>query len=146
VSVASTIRAAAVTAVQGLGLSPTPTVKARKRPGLPDGATVPAVSVSVALPPPGDVEVLYAGKVLVNYTVTVAAYVPTTGANQDGDTLGTWRQSIGRALDDRDVYAAAGDVNEVYRTDGEVFDAPAHDAGYDVSFQNFRVEMIEDRN
>lgn len=143
-SVANAIRAAAATAVSALSLTPTPTVKARKRPTLPAGVAPPAVVVSVG--DAGAVEVLVPGKVLVRYPLTVAAYVATDGRNQSPDTLETWRQAIGRALDSRAAFAAAGDVNDVERADETVFDPPPQEDGYDVSFQRFIVEMIEDRN
>lgn len=140
-SVASGIRTAAAAAISALSLSPAPAVASRRRAILPAGKTAPAIVVATG--EAGDVEVLYPGHVLVRYPLTVACFLATSGAEQNDDTLDTWRTAIGRALDERTVFGA--DCNEVYRADQTEFESALLDIGYEVSVQRFTVEMIEAR-
>lgn len=141
-AVVTDIKTAAVAAVTALAMSPTPTVKARKRPILPASATLPAVVIAVT--EGREVEDLYAGKVLVRYPMTVAIYTASTDT-QDGSTVETWRQSIARKLNDESVYTGVG-INRVDREDKTPFDAEGLDGQYNVSFLQFTVETIESRN
>lgn len=148
-SAAKAIRDAAVTKLLTLTLDGSPAVVARKVPALPAGKYPPAVVVATGSA--GGIEPLDQGtgagtRVLVAYPLTVALFAATDGTATDGERLDLWRQTIGRALDDRAVFAAAGDVNEVYRTDDAVFDPAGLDEMYNTAFLRFTVELIEPRN
>lgn len=152
-AVATQIKAAAVTAISALALTPTPDVVARKTAVLPSGKQPPAVVVACG--EGGDTEPLWHDAQLVRYPLTVAVYVATKGDTTDDDLIETWRQEIARKLNDRASYAGVTGtgrdgtgtgVNEVERRDETTFDPPALTDGYNVSFMLFTVETIEPRN
>lgn len=142
--IATDIKTAAVAAVSALALSPTPAVDGRKTPALPAGKTPPAVVCAVG--EAGDVEDLWAGYVLKRYPLTVAIYVATTGATQDGSTVETWRQAIGRKLNDRAAFPTVSGLNDVWQRDEAAFAPAGLPDLTNASFLYFGVEVIEPRN
>lgn len=143
-SIAADIKAAAVTAIEALSLSPTPSVTAAKTPILPSGVDPPAVRVSCSRG--GKCEVLDASRVIATYVLTVAMYEATGGQTGDDEVVEAWREAINRKLDDRAAFATVAGVNEVFRQEGPPFIAQSFGAMYNASTLTFAVEVIEPRN
>lgn len=148
-SVAADVITATLAVVNGLSLSPTPTVRVRKRLAILDGETPPLVVVSV-----GDGEQVEqlctragARTFLVAYPVSVGLIFKSLGKTAGNDTLRTWRESIRAALLDWMSGLRAGglpQVNDVTAAGKSVFDQTGLDRqGLDVAEMTFTVTTVE---
>jgi len=149
VSVAADVITATLAVVNGLSLSPTPTVAVRKRLMLLDGETPPLVVVSV-----GDGEQVEqlctragARTFLVSYPVSIGLVFKSLGKTAGNDTLRAWRESVRAALLDwMSGLRSSGlpTVADVTAAGKSVFDpAGVMSQGLDVAEMTFTVTAVE---
>lgn len=148
-SIAGDILTAAEAVVTGLALSPTPTIRRRKRPAFLEGETGPLICLSVGDGEQTEQLCTRAGarRFLTRFPLSVAIGFRSLGKTGDNPTLREWRQAISTAL--LDWYGglrASGlsDVNDVTAGGKPVFDPGAFSTqGIDWGEETFTVEHPE---
>lgn len=145
-SVSERISGAITTVIGGLGLTPTPTVRQRKRPNLLDGEQPPLIVVAVAADPTSK-ELAYKGTWLVRYPASIAVAFARVGKSGDNPTLRTWVDAIWPALADWRNLGPAGlpEVNSLDPRAESLFDKAGLAAQLDWGVIDALVETLEKR-
>lgn len=144
---AANIAAGFKATIEGLGLSPEPTVEVRKDVRLVrEGDSFPLVIIAVrrtrSEPFTADDDTATA----VTYSVAVGITQRTPGAVLDDDAVGTWRERVRKAVLQLDDGTAGAWFDGVSEAAGESFDIPLLASGYAHAVQWFEVRAAESRS